>query len=126
MSKMKKPKKRKVPKKYTDGLSASDKKGEINKESSESAFVNSVNCINPEYSEEQIFIRSVPCPSCEAQPRQHCFRPVSRKTGLIHNHTERQFLWHKVLKRWELKDKVSRAERNLKAKQFRMKREIFL
>jgi len=56
-----------------------------------------------EYSEEQILIRSVPCPSCGAQPRQFCFRPPKKTTGKISSHNERMLLWHKVVNRWKEK-----------------------
>ncbi len=46
-----------------------------------------------EYTEEQIMIRSMPCPTCFAKPRQHCKRPP-KEDGKIINHKERQWLWH--------------------------------
>lgn len=49
------------------------------------------------YTEEQIMIRSMPCPECGARPRQHCFRKP-KQNGLIINHQDRQMLWHDFVK----------------------------
>ena len=49
------------------------------------------------YTEEQILIRSMPCPKCGALPRQHCHRKPS-KDGRIKNHNERQLVWHEHVK----------------------------
>jgi len=49
------------------------------------------------YTEEQIMIRSMPCPTCFAKPRHHCKRKP-REDGKIKNHQERQWLWHDFVK----------------------------
>jgi hypothetical protein len=49
------------------------------------------------YTEEQIMIRSMPCPTCFAKPRHHCKRKP-REDGGIKNHQERQWLWHDFVK----------------------------
>ena len=43
------------------------------------------------YTEEQIMIRSMPCPECGAKPRQHCFRKP-KQNGLIINHQDTFFV----------------------------------
>jgi hypothetical protein len=49
------------------------------------------------YTEEQIFIRAMPCPKCGAMPREHCIRKV-KDDGTIKNHQERMWLWHDFVK----------------------------
>jgi hypothetical protein len=45
------------------------------------------------YSEEQTFIRAMPCPKSGAMPRKHCNRKPN-ENGVIKNHQERMWLWH--------------------------------
>jgi len=49
------------------------------------------------YSEEQIFIRAMPCPKCGAAPREHCNRKPL-ENGMIKNHQERLWAWHQFVK----------------------------
>jgi len=49
------------------------------------------------YSEEQIFIRAMPCPKCGAKPREHCNRKP-KEDGTIKNHQERMWAWHQFAK----------------------------
>ena len=51
-----------------------------------------------QYSEEQIFIRAMPCPRCGAAPREH-FKRKPRDNGMIKNHQERLWEWHQFVKR---------------------------
>jgi hypothetical protein len=50
------------------------------------------------YSEEQIFIRAMRCPKCNAAPREHCNRKP-RENGTIKNHQERMWAWHQFVKK---------------------------
>jgi hypothetical protein len=50
-----------------------------------------------EYTEEQIFIRSMPCPKCGAKPRDHCKRKP-KENGTISSHQDRQMIWHQFVK----------------------------
>lgn len=59
---------------------------------------------SPNYTEEQILIRSMPCPKCGALPRHHCNRKPS-EDGKIKNHNERQLFWHKHVKICKLQQK---------------------
>lgn len=55
-----------------------------------------------QYSDEQIFIRAMPCPKCGAAPREHCYRK-REQNGMIKNHQERMWEWHKFVKQQEPK-----------------------
>ena len=50
------------------------------------------------YSEEQIFIRAMRCPKCNAAPREHCKRKP-RQNGMIKSHQERMWAWHQFVKK---------------------------
>lgn len=50
------------------------------------------------YTDEQIMIRAMPCPTCGAKPRQHCKRKPA-ESGIIKNHQHRQLYWHQFAKR---------------------------
>ena len=50
------------------------------------------------YTEEQIMIRAMPCPDCNAKPRQLCDRRP-KQNGLILNHQARQLYFHEFIKK---------------------------
>lgn len=59
-----------------------------------------------QYSEEQIFIRAMPCPKCGAAPREHCNRKP-KDNGMIKNHQERLWEWHKFVQSKRTESSVS-------------------
>jgi len=45
------------------------------------------------YTDEQIMIRAMPCPTCFAKPRELCKRKP-KANGMVRSHEERMLLFH--------------------------------